>query len=299
MTRSTEKRMRPGGLRAGGFTLIELLVVIAIIALLIGILLPALSAAREAARNLVCANQVRQIVFAADLYANESDDLYPTRGGVAPTSKRLSSFPDPPTPDDRDRRWTALFSSLLANVTTEPDPDPAGAANSGGTIPLAPTMLCPTDEQAYGPTGANLAWYDRMRRSYMFNGFNDLNHDGGSSGGNSGGAAGTWTEGDNTTMDRNAIREASNTVLLGEKRSDTGGFVGFYVDIFAEDPVDNIADLEQSRHFSPQGRGGSSNYGFADGSVQSLPVFESVTPVNLWGLRDETRNLFEDVTVGS
>src|SRR5699024_11097502 len=46
-----------------GFTLIELLVVVSIISLLIAILLPALAAAREAARSLQCLSQQRQIVF--------------------------------------------------------------------------------------------------------------------------------------------------------------------------------------------------------------------------------------------
>ncbi len=81
-----------------GFTLIELLVTITILIILAALLLPAISTARSAGQRAVCINNLRQLSFAFQMYAQDFEGFLPHEDGKYPTGVDHPSWFEAITP---------------------------------------------------------------------------------------------------------------------------------------------------------------------------------------------------------
>ncbi|MBI4027538.1 MAG: DUF1559 domain-containing protein [Verrucomicrobia bacterium] len=121
-------------LSRSAFTLIELLVVIAIIALLAALLQPALSQAREKARQVKCMNNLKQFATAFEMYLDDHEDVYPPYW---------------------DGRWVASISPYLGNPLS---PTFDWNSNDRWELMKRPVWHCPSEKeyQDWGSYGYNL-----------------------------------------------------------------------------------------------------------------------------------------------
>ena len=154
--------------RKSGFTLVELLVVIAIIGILISLLLPAVQAAREAARNLQCKNHLKQMGTASMVHEN-THGFFPSGGW----SVRWIGDPDRGLGKDQPGSW---FYSILPYMELQSLFDLPGDGNGGqitvtqkiGSRTLVQTPVatfnCPSRRAAKLYPDGGWLWAHNMQR---------------------------------------------------------------------------------------------------------------------------------------
>lgn len=143
-------------MKKSGFTLVELLVVIAIIGILVGLLLPAVQAAREAARRMQCSSFMRQFGLAAQNFESAFKYFPPTQHTkifTEPSGARVTRTSEAPLqvfmlPYFEDANRYNLFD-LDYNVNSDAAihtsiPAKTGA-NAAARVTDVPVFLCPSD----------------------------------------------------------------------------------------------------------------------------------------------------------
>lgn len=134
-------------------------------------------------------------------------------------------------------------------------------------------LKCPTDGPKPATLGIDQKIYpsDAAPRSYIINGWNDYFRD-----------VLKTDDREGKSIPESAIKLPSDTIVFGEKRTQSGHF---FMDAFDND---DTQEIERGRHATTQKnqKAGGSNYTFADGSARFVKYRGLLYPLNLWMVSD-------------
>jgi len=241
-------------MRKKGFTLIELLVVVAIIAILAAMLLPALSRARERARQATCMNNLKQLSLAILMYVQDNDDFFPdnclTRAG----------WGGPPGPEAGPNAFYPTWSHRLWR---------------DGYVKGIQVFKCPSYREKTGVPGEWLNGKYVGPRDYAMNAY--LN---------------TW--GFRRKWKHSLLKYPSRTIMIVEgyreditDRYSSGAYAGPQSDPGVRYATFGSHNALHQRVFWPQYSKGGNNWAFCDGHVEyiadkALPVVSNNPTYGKW-----------------
>ncbi len=155
-------RLRLAIQRSMSFTLIELLVVVAIIAVLVAMLLPALSAARETAKSLVCQSNLRQCGTVFQMYIEDNNGFLPYNSWDAANPTYSPSGLNLYSSSPYTRAYNVFH--LLETYTSI-----GNISNPGGLVgnvfrPFPGIWFCPVIDKMKSPWGASYSYQEYLDR---------------------------------------------------------------------------------------------------------------------------------------